>query len=393
MRIACLMMQKNERDLIKPWIIYHANLFSLSNLYIYDNGSTDSETLATLKHYEKLGLNIDYTFSTKQDFEQKGKIISSRIHDLEIRNQYDFFFPLDCDEFIACLDQNEQINLDLESIKNTLSTFKEDPRTLAIQRAYDNSPIHIDYYLPREDQRKCFFARGACDDLDIGFHQGKAKTTTEQTKTPIIYFHFHHKPYDEFKNSSLEKLSGRVSNFSREALSAHFQEKKPGFHLIPRLLMSEKEYNKQFSIKNRVYYPQLTKVLQALGVNIQTASISKESEGKGYIDTIKIESSFLKISGWAINEKDQPTPDLAVILDGKELPIWELQRINREDVYKAEPNASLNCGFTIKIPLPTTGALLEIIARESRAGAAKILLLGEAAKADWARLQETHNKS
>ena len=34
------MMQKNEDDLLEPWIKYHSNMFGAENLFIYDNGST-----------------------------------------------------------------------------------------------------------------------------------------------------------------------------------------------------------------------------------------------------------------------------------------------------------------------------------------------------------------
>lgn len=390
-------MQKNEKDLIEPWIIYHANLFGLTNLYVYDNGSTEPNTLTLLKKYEKQGLNVDYSRSTKQDFESKGRIISSRIKELE-KNQYDFFFPLDCDEFIACIDKNGQISLTFDSIKSTLLPFKDDPRVLAIQRAYDNSPMHFDYYLPREDQRKCFFANGACAELDIGFHQGKAKTTIEQLKIPIIYFHFHHKPYIDFQESSREKLTGRVVDFTEETLLEHFKSKKPGFHLIPRLLMSKNEYNSQFSINHRIHYPNLNKTLRSLGATFPPdhpafTTTKTALKGRGYVDTIKIDSNLLQICGWAITEDGTPAQDLRVILDGEELPIWELHRINREDVAKAEKDSSINCGFLIKTTLPINGSKLEIIVRESQTNTARTLLLGESAKIEWMEIQNFYSKN
>jgi hypothetical protein len=37
MRIACVMMQKNEDELLRPWLAYHSYLFSPENLYVFDN--------------------------------------------------------------------------------------------------------------------------------------------------------------------------------------------------------------------------------------------------------------------------------------------------------------------------------------------------------------------
>lgn len=261
------MMQKNEKDLLQPWIIYHANLFGIQNLYIYDNGSTDPETLSILKRYEKLGANIEYNFPTKQDFEKKGEIISSKILELEKSDKYDFFFPLDCDEFIACLDEDNKPSIDLTTIEKHLLNFKNDPHVLMIQRAYDNNPTYPDYYLPKDSQRKCFFASESCAALDVGFHDGKAKTTSTQIKTKIIYFHFHYRPYEQFQKFSTEKLNGRISDFSKESLLKHLKERKPGFHLIPGLLMTEEEYYKQFNKENRTYYPELNNKIQNLGTS------------------------------------------------------------------------------------------------------------------------------
>ncbi len=264
MRIACLMMQKNERDLIHPWIVYHAELFGLTNLFVYDNGSTDSETLKILKKYEKFGLNVFYDKSEKRHFENKGEIMSSKIRELDVEGVYDFFLPLDCDEFVGCcIDQ--RIKIDIAEIEKALHPYQESPEVLTILRAYDNSPVHPDYYLPKDAQRKCFFARNTCASLDIGFHHGKSRLSDKEKKTPIVYFHFHHKSYEAFKKSAYEKLSSRVADFSREALLTHLKERRSGFHLIPGVLKQEEEYNARFELENRVYYPELSQRITELG--------------------------------------------------------------------------------------------------------------------------------
>ncbi len=74
MRVACIMMQKNEGDLIHPWIVYHAELFGLSNLFIYDNGSTDVKTLKTLEKYERQGLNVFYDKSEKNTLKRRARL-------------------------------------------------------------------------------------------------------------------------------------------------------------------------------------------------------------------------------------------------------------------------------------------------------------------------------
>ncbi|MEL8650170.1 hypothetical protein J4W43_21295, partial [Escherichia coli] len=76
MKLACLMMQKNESRLLKSWLDYHAIIFGLENMYVYDNGSTEKECIDTLKMYERNGLNVEWKFSSREDFENKGYIFS-----------------------------------------------------------------------------------------------------------------------------------------------------------------------------------------------------------------------------------------------------------------------------------------------------------------------------
>ena len=111
MKIACLMMQKNERILLEPWILYHGDLFGFENLFIFDNGSTDEIVITVLQKYEKRGVNINRAYNSKSDFEGKGNLIADKIRSLDQCNYYDFFFPLDCDEFIACHDIDGNIKL------------------------------------------------------------------------------------------------------------------------------------------------------------------------------------------------------------------------------------------------------------------------------------------
>ena len=143
-----------------------------------------------------------------------------------------------------------------------------DVRVLAIACAYDNSPVHPNYYLPQPSQRKCFFAKNACLQLDIGFHEGVSKHTKEKLKTNIVYFHFHHKPFDDYIESSKEKLIGRVTGFDRTSLEAYGLSKGPGYHLISRLFLSEQEYNAQFSLKRRIEFVSIFERLLNLGAPI-----------------------------------------------------------------------------------------------------------------------------
>jgi len=119
----------------------------------------------------------------------------------------------------------------------------------------------------------------------------------------------------------------------------------------------------------------------------QITSVDAQDRGfKGNVDRVEVEQSVLRLHGWAINARGEPVVDLAVVLDGCELPLWELRRCVRDDVPKVLPYASPFCGFDLLVSLivlPKSAGLLNVIARESRAGVGKILSAGPGAKINW----------
>ena len=82
MKVACLMMQKNEEDLLGPWIQYHSELFGAENLYVYDNGSTSPIISEILADAQAKGVNVYLEYSKKSDFEGKGDILADKIQQL-----------------------------------------------------------------------------------------------------------------------------------------------------------------------------------------------------------------------------------------------------------------------------------------------------------------------
>lgn len=96
-RVKVYCMQKDEDDILEDWILYHAYLFGMTNLYIIDNYSQQSSLNILLK-YEKLGLH----WSQMPDYSKKGDYLFDLIKNT--MNDCDFAIPLDIDEFIAVID-------------------------------------------------------------------------------------------------------------------------------------------------------------------------------------------------------------------------------------------------------------------------------------------------
>lgn len=352
MKIAIIMMQKNEGQLIKDWVEYHSSLVGRENLYVFDNGSTDQHTISILREYEAQGLNIDFSKSKKEHFIGKGRVILEKIRTLEESEIYDYFFPMDCDEFLACLDDKNELSIDIGNINEVLAGLAETKEVLAIKHAYSDSPIHDDYYLPQR-LRKTFFKANTCAFLDEGFHNGKTHDTDVKVHTRIVYFHLHNKPHADWLKAAKEKLRERISDFSKESLQAFLDRKGPGCHLVPKMLMSETEFNDFYKVDGRVYFPEFKKKIQrsrrGAFDNPIAEPFSQDRPLVGYIDKIRKSGSILTLSGWGYMNSGDPIGDFIPVINGTRRQVWALSRTNRSDVQEKYPDAPDDCGFILQV--------------------------------------------
>lgn len=247
LKIAILMMQKNEVSLLPLFLQYHESLFGASSLFIFDNGSTEPEVLAELKAAEKRGIQINRSYLGPKSFENKGNIFTRLIQHLDQTDPHDFYFPLDCDEFIACLTP-EGVSMNRADIEHALSPFKESPSTLRISHKYWANPLHRNRYQISTYSPKCFFAQGSCEFLDHGYHNAKAKGDAPDQTTPIVYYEFHYKTYLLHRINSMAKLSPYLTDYSRKSLRNFVQRQYHNHHCAKDLLLSKYDYLSNFSI-------------------------------------------------------------------------------------------------------------------------------------------------
>lgn len=347
MRVACLMMQKNESSLLEPWILYHATLFGFENLYIYDNGSTEIKAISALKKYASLGVNVQWEMKSKADFESKGLIFSNLIKAMDESRNYDFYFPLDADEFLA-VDDGSEVKIDATSIFESLRPYLNSKSPLMISSALDNNPLYPEYFFKSIGQRKTFFANGACESLDLGFHEGESKYGEAPVKTPVVYFHHHYKTYNSYVKSARQKLEGRVQDFERQTLLDLKEEEGPGFHLVGKILDGPDEYYRELyrNFQNRreryVAQPAYCSYVSALGVELGGDGVSQVQiafernfkRASGYVDLVGLSGSKMRLRGWYYSLYEEKMEDAFVELDGRTYPIEIIRRFNRPDVSK-----------------------------------------------------------
>lgn len=270
-KIKILMMQKNEDLLLPIWIKYHGSLFGYKNLYVFDNGSTNRSIQEYLLECEELGVNILYNFNTKSDFENKGPIIAEAIQRLDREDPAEFYFPVDCDDFIAVRPE-KTVAFDIDSIQRELACHKGTEEVLAIDSGYDNLPGNRTQYVHRTDRVKTFFGKDTCLHLDLGFHGGISKAGSTRRRTKIVYFHLHNRAFLDLQERAKEKMIGRVKNFQTQTLLDHKARQLNGTHLVDELLLnSNHDYinflNNKYSRFTKVEIPEFPEALKSSGTN------------------------------------------------------------------------------------------------------------------------------
>jgi hypothetical protein len=231
-------MQKDEVDLLPFWLHYHGSLFGYRNLYVYDNGSAPPALDILERARRQYGINVDYSQSAPADFEGKGRLFASRISKWALKKRAHFYFPLDCDEFVG-VQINSLFSCRPEDIKKQLKRLRP-TRTKAfkVTSRLDNSwhDPHTFYTPPRAG--KLFFGNTKLRWLSMGFHSSHGPA--EVSPSPVVYFHFHFKPYGLLQEHAQQKLKLRLdlNNASLTDLQGY---KGRGHHLARHLSRTERE--------------------------------------------------------------------------------------------------------------------------------------------------------
>lgn len=261
-RVACLMMQKDEGELLRTWIEYHRGIFGKDNLFIYDNASTDVHTLNILKKYSGMGYSIDYQFTHNEAHLQKGKIFGNKIMQLEDLDNFDFFIPLDCDEFFV-LRKDLGITTNKEEIHAELDALMDRDEVLSIDTAFYNIPNRPDYFL-RWSHRKTFFRSGTFGSMDAGFHEGTSRKKLGRYETLFAHMHFHHKPYDILVEHAKNKLRPTIDPDNQ----AELNDPKNRNRLTDFITQGEDVYMERFQNYTGIHLPEFQRFIRNTGIQL-----------------------------------------------------------------------------------------------------------------------------
>lgn len=216
-RTACLMMQKDEELLLRPWLLYHGYLFGFENLYVFDNGSRSARVFDILKEFAGIGVHVDLSFTRREDFENKGGIIGDKIAEFKNSDLYDIAIPLDCDEFLAINDLNQGVICSKSLIGREIDRISAGGVVCRVTHCIDNRPGHFDLFRYADHLKSVVIVREFIG-IDHGFHEADIPRGKEYGMTSLIHIHMHFKPFEHTLQSARDKLQPYVDVGDQRAL-------------------------------------------------------------------------------------------------------------------------------------------------------------------------------
>jgi len=262
-RVACIMMQKNEGELLRTWIEYYRNLFGEHNLFIFDNASDDELTLRILRKYQDSGISVNRLFTGPEAHVKKDAIFGNLIRSLDNARFFDFILPVDCDEFFILRDAPGSVTADAGSIHEELHSLLHQEQALGTDVSYYNILGQPDHYF-EWPQPKTFFKAGTFGWMDSGFHNGKSTKAEGKFQTRFANIHYHHKPYSLLVEHSKNKLRP----FFDPDDEVQLRDPKNKNRLTDFILQGEASYMSKFMTKDGVHLPQMSRYLRSIGLSV-----------------------------------------------------------------------------------------------------------------------------
>ncbi|MBB4198012.1 hypothetical protein GGD83_001805 [Rhodoblastus sphagnicola] len=238
-KVAALMIQKDEVDLLEPWILYHGDLFGYDNLYIWDNGSADPRIADLIEKWSDRGVRFFDGARRPERYRDKGRLLGDQIGNLERFAYYDFFLPLDCDEFIALKAIDGVIETRREKILAAFDALDPDADLFAVDYNHPNSLGVRNRFFGWEFNKK-FVRNNAFVSMDHGGHTIVTKSAKPATPSPFAYIHFYYRPFAHMRENSRAKLILQPEIL--ELPEAALRQNRLGRYLV----MDEAEYLAEF---------------------------------------------------------------------------------------------------------------------------------------------------
>lgn len=245
MKVACVMMQRNEERCLDPWLCNQGYLFGDENLFVVDHHSDNPDVLSTLQAFSDRGGHVMRVPATA-DYRQKGEFVSYAMRQVEAG--YDFVLPLDCDEFVEMRQADGHATCSRDRLIAYFSSLRPATTIFEVRENFFNMLGYpkLFFALP---YKKVFFRGGYCGVVDRGSHR-PVRSSAQVERTRIVYVHFHHKSFERYRQTAQEKLRPFVDVHNSAALA---EFRGPGWHLVTHLQKTEQEFYAIMQPDNRCF--------------------------------------------------------------------------------------------------------------------------------------------
>jgi hypothetical protein len=229
-------MVKNEADIVRDWVVYHASIVGIKNLIVIDNMSTDG----TFEILQALTVNTVRAL----DYRMKGHHMTS----IARKFTNEFIIPLDIDEFMV-LFENNAISCDrILNVLNKLpphAVYKMDYVYAQCSKDYSRATVQatngdlVDTY---GNMAKSFFnTRWFKGEIDHGNHY----YSTNYFKSPFVLVHYHHRNQKQLVQKTKDNILGFGYNLSdrNELESVVARSEKGNHHAKVWLEMMDNTFN------------------------------------------------------------------------------------------------------------------------------------------------------
>jgi hypothetical protein len=260
MKIACVVMQRNEDLCLEPWLIYHEHLFGHENLFILDHHSDHAGVRETLSRFAARGGHL-LSLPATADYRQKGEFVSFAMR--QVQAGYDFVLPLDCDEFVAMRRPDGQASCNRDALAQYFATLPAAITAFEVQENFLNMLGHPKTFFALP-YKKIFFRGGQCGIVDHGSHELLWPIVPIE-KTRLAYVHFHHKSFARYRRAAEEKLRPFVDVSDPAAIE---QFRGPGWHMVTHLQKTEREFQAIMTPDDRCFdFHELHETFLNLGID------------------------------------------------------------------------------------------------------------------------------
>jgi hypothetical protein len=221
-------MVKNEIDIIAYWLHYHGSLIGYENIFIIDNYSSDGTFEYLLNEQKK---NYFFLYQLPE-YKNKGFYMSQILR--KVKFFYDFYIPLDTDEFLISINKNFELQCPSEIISE-LENLRKSQNSLKFYKFYYlmnfsiselNKKNNFDLISHHQYSKTFINLNNHFDEyleIDHGNHMSDKKT---YDFCSLCLFHFPFRKKEQLKKKTENNLLGLNYNLNKEELSSLINLKK-----------------------------------------------------------------------------------------------------------------------------------------------------------------------